>query len=174
MARIICEGQLIVLRQALNRRHQLLDAAEVARPRRPESGGETGGPGEPGPRWRSPWFRHRRAGGGHSMSGISREATGKAFWQAAGTLLGELRARRGWTRPELAERAGLSADLVTIYETDPERYPELEAWWRMTTAIGVDLGTFLRHVENRAGVRLLHDVRLPQAATGTQRGATGM
>ncbi len=108
------------------------------------------------------------------MSGMSREATRKNFWQAAGTLLGELRTRRGWTRPELAERAGLSADLVTIYETDPERYPELEAWWRMTTAIGVDLGTFLRHVETRAGVRLLHDVRLPQAATGPQRGATGM
>ena len=108
------------------------------------------------------------------MSGISREATRKTFWQAAGTLLGELRTRRGWTRPELAERAGLSTDLVTIYETDPERYPELEAWWRMTTAIGVDLGTFLRHVENRAGVRLLHDVRLPQAAAGPQRGATGM
>ena len=108
------------------------------------------------------------------MSGMSREATRKTFWQAAGTLLGELRTRRGWTRPELAERAGLSADLVTIYETDPERYPELEAWWRMTTAIGVDLGTFLRHVETRAGVRLLHDVRLPQSATGAPRGATGM
>ena len=107
------------------------------------------------------------------MSGISREATRKTFWQAAGTLLGELRTRRGWTRPELAERAGLSADLVAIYETDPERYPELEAWWRLTTAIGVDLGTFLRHVETRAGVRLLHDVRLPQAATGMQRGVTG-
>ena len=108
------------------------------------------------------------------MSGISREATRKTFWQAAGTLLGELRTRRGWTRPELAERAGLSADLVSIYETDPERYPELEAWWRLTTAIGVDLGTFLRHVETRAGVRLLHDVRLPQTAVGAQRGTTGM
>lgn len=108
------------------------------------------------------------------MSGISREATRKTFWQAAGALLGELRTRRGWTRPELAERAGLSADLVSIYETDPERYPELEAWWRLTTAIGVDLGTFLRHVETRAGVRLLHDVRLPQTAVGAQRGATGV
>ena len=107
------------------------------------------------------------------MSGMSREATRKNFWQAAGTLLGELRTRRGWTRPELAERAGLSADLVTIYETDPERYPELEAWWRLTTALGVDLGGFLRTVETRSGVRLLHDVRLPQGGGALVRGSVG-
>ena len=110
------------------------------------------------------------------MSGMSPEATRKAFWQAAGVLLGELRTRRGWTRPELAERAGLSAGLVSIYESDPERYPELEAWWRLSAAIGVELGTFLRHVETRAGVRLLHDVRLPQAgaaAATPARGQTG-
>ena len=97
----------------------------------------------------------------------------KPFWQAAGTLLGELRTRRGWTRPELAARAGLSAELVTVYETDPDRYPELEAWWRLTTALGVDLGTFLRHVETRSGVRLLHDVRLPQATGGQAHGRPG-
>ena len=93
----------------------------------------------------------------------------KPFWQAAGTLLGELRTRRGWTRPELAARAGLSPELVTVYETDPDRFPQVEAWWRLTTALGVDLGTFLRHVETRSGVRLLHDVRLPQAG-GQPRG----
>ena len=92
----------------------------------------------------------------------------KPFWQAAGTLLGELRTRRGWTRPELAARAGLSAELITVYETDPDRFPQVEAWWRLTTALGVDLGTFLRHVETRSGVRLLHDVRLPQTAAGGQ------
>ena len=97
----------------------------------------------------------------------------KPFWQAAGALLEELRTRRGWTRPELAARAGLSADLVTVYETDPDRYPELEAWWRLTTALGVDLGTFLRHVETRSGVRLLHDVRLPQATGRTSHGQPG-
>ena len=97
----------------------------------------------------------------------------KPFWQAAGTLLGELRTRRGWTRPELAARAGLTAELVTVYETDPERYPQLEAWWRLTTALGVDLGTFLRHVETRSGVRLLHDVRLPQTAAGRPQGQPG-
>src|SRR5215210_4547664 len=97
----------------------------------------------------------------------------KPFWQAAGTLLGELRTRRGWTRPELAARAGLSTDLVTVYETDPDRFPQVEAWWRLTTALGVDLGTFLRHVETRSGVRLLHDVRLPQAAGGQPHGRPG-
>jgi transcriptional regulator with XRE-family HTH domain len=96
----------------------------------------------------------------------------KPFWQAAGTLLGELRTRRGWTRPELAARAGVSTDLVTVYETDPDRFPQVEAWWRLTTALGVDLGTFLRHVETRSGVRLLHDVRLPQAG-GQSRGPAG-
>ncbi len=97
----------------------------------------------------------------------------KPFWQAAGALLGELRTRRGWTRPELAARAGLSPELVTVYETDPDRYPELEAWWRLTTALGVDLGTFLRHVETRSGVRLVDDVRLPQAASGRPQGRPG-
>ena len=111
-----------------------------------------------------------RARGEGTMSGRSREATRKTFWQAAGALLGELRTRRGWTGPDLADRAGLSAALVTVYETDPERYPELEAWWRLTSALGVDLGTFLRHVESRAGVRLLHDVRLPLGAGERGRG----
>ena len=95
----------------------------------------------------------------------------KTFWQAAGTLLGELRTRRAWTPAELAQRAGLTVDLVTIYETDPERYPGLEAWWRLTTALGVDLGTFLRTVETRSGVRLLHDVRLPQGGAALARGS---
>ena len=97
----------------------------------------------------------------------------KPFWQAAGALLEELRTRRGWPRAELATRAGLSPELVTVYETDPDRFPELEAWWRLTTALGVDLGTFLRHVETRSGVRLLNDVRLPQAAGGQPQGRPG-
>ena len=97
----------------------------------------------------------------------------KPFWQAAGALLEELRTRRGWTRAELATRAGLSPELVTVYETDPDRFPELEAWWRLTTSLGVDLGTFLRHVETRSGVRLLDDVRLPQSAGGQPRGQAG-
>ena len=97
----------------------------------------------------------------------------KPFWQAAGTLLGELRTRRGWTRTELAARAGLSPELVAVYEADPERYPQLEAWWRLTTALGVDLGTFLRHVETRSGVRLLQDVRLPRADGGPPRDQPG-
>src|SRR5215213_1117651 len=97
----------------------------------------------------------------------------KPFWQAAGTLLGELRTHRGCTRPKLAARAGLTPDLVAVYETDPERYPELEAWWRLTTALGVDLGTFLRHVETRSGVRLLADVRLPQAGGRQPHGQPG-
>ena len=97
----------------------------------------------------------------------------KSFWQAAGALLGELRAQRAWTAAELARRAGLSAELIEVYETDPERYPELEAWWRLTTALGIDLGTFLRTVETRSGVRLLHDVRLPQGGAGLVRGPVG-
>ena len=40
----------------------------------------------------------------------------------------------------------------------PERYPELEAWWRLTTALGVDLVAFLRQVEKHAGATVLMDV----------------
>jgi transcriptional regulator with XRE-family HTH domain len=100
------------------------------------------------------------------MSSASRGAIRKQFWQAAGTLLGQLRAHHGWTEGELAERAGLSVDLVASYERDPERYPGLEAWWRLTTALGVGLEVFLQQVEKRVSVRLLHDVRPPAAATG--------
>jgi transcriptional regulator with XRE-family HTH domain len=97
----------------------------------------------------------------------------KSFWLAAGVLLGELRAQRGWTAAELAQRAGLSAELIGAYETEPDRYPDLEAWWRLTTALGVDLGIFLRTVETRSGVRLLHDVRLPHGGAGLVRGSAG-
>ena len=107
------------------------------------------------------------------MSSSSRESTRKTYWQAAGVLLSQLRARYGWTESELAERAGLSTELVRIYERDPERFPDLEAWWRLTTALGVGLETFLRHVEGRAGVRLLHDVRLPQSGGARTRGQAG-
>lgn len=81
-----------------------------------------------------------------------------AFWKTAGLLLRALRERQGWTEAEFAARAGVSVDLVRTYELTPERFPALEAWWRMTTALGVDLLAFLRQVEQRAGTTLLLDV----------------
>ena len=80
------------------------------------------------------------------------------FWKTAGQLLTALRERRDFNQGELARRAGVPIDMVIAYEQMPERYPELEAWWRLTTALGVDLVAFLRQVEKHAGATILMDV----------------
>ena len=95
-----------------------------------------------------------------------RELARSAFWKTAGQLLQLLRERHGWSYQELADRAEVTADLVVAYELARVRFPELEACWRITTALGVDLSTFLREVEKRAGVTLIAGVR--PFARGTQ------
>jgi transcriptional regulator with XRE-family HTH domain len=70
-----------------------------------------------------------------------------------------LRERHGWSYQELADRAGVTADLVVAYELARVRFPELEACWRLTTTLGVDLATFLREAEKRAGVSLIAGLR---------------
>lgn len=95
-----------------------------------------------------------------------RELARSAFWKTAGQLIQLLRERHGWSQQELADRAEVTADLVVAYELARERFPELEACWRITTALGVDLPAFLREVEKRAGVTLLAGVR--PFARGTQ------
>lgn len=99
------------------------------------------------------------------MSGTPHGRARTAFWKTAGLLLRALRERQGWSEAEFAARAGVSVDLVRSYELTPERFPAVEAWWRMTTALGVDLVAFLRQVEQRAGTTLLLDVRPPVAPT---------
>src|SRR5688500_11237150 len=92
-------------------------------------------------------------------SGQSRELVRAAFWKEAGLLLRQARERHGWSHAEAAERAGLTEGLIVAYELNRVRYPELEACWRLTAALGVALPTFLAAVERRAGVSLLGGVR---------------
>jgi transcriptional regulator with XRE-family HTH domain len=92
-------------------------------------------------------------------SGQSRELVRAAFWKEAGQLLQQARERHGWSHTEAAERAGVTEDLVLAYELARVRYPELEACWRITAALGVTLPIFLAAVERRAGVSLLSGVR---------------
>ena len=99
-------------------------------------------------------------------SGQPQELTRSAFWKIAGQLLKLLRERHGWSYHELADRAGVTADLVVAYELARVRFPELEACWRITAALGLDLPTFLREVEKRAGVTLITGIR--PFARGTQ------
>src|SRR5262245_36262042 len=80
-------------------------------------------------------------------SGQPREIARSAFWREAGLLLRLLRERQGWGYPELAERAGVTSDLVVAYELARERYPEVEACMRLTAALGVTLAAFLREAE---------------------------
>lgn len=88
-----------------------------------------------------------------------RELARSAFWKTAGQLIQLLRERQGWSYQELADRAEITADLVVAYELARLRFPELEACWRISTALGVDLPTFLQEVEQRAGVTLIAGVR---------------
>jgi hypothetical protein len=52
-------------------------------------------------------------------------------------------------------------ELVAGYEQARAREPGLEVCWRLTTALGISLETFLQLAEREAGLRLLQDVRLP-------------
>ena len=100
-------------------------------------------------------------------SAQTQELTRSAFWKAAGQLLRMLRERHGWSYHELATRAGVTADLVVAYELARVRYPELEACWRITTALGVDLPAFLRQAEQQSGTTLLAGVQHPNFTAPT-------
>ena len=99
--------------------------------------------------------------------GLSPEFRRTTVWQHAGRLLRALRERRGFSVQELARRAGVSPELVTVYEAGRERYPGFEACWRLSTALGADLLAFLKQAQEQAGVSLLSDVANPQAKAAT-------
>ena len=92
------------------------------------------------------------------MSGNQSELARNAVWKKAGELLQAIRQRRQFSPSQLAERAGVSADLILSYEQGRERFPEVEAMWRITTALGIDLLQFLRHAESQSGATLLGGV----------------
>ncbi len=82
------------------------------------------------------------------------EAARLAVWQAAGELLRAIRLKRGYSRQQLAARAGVSVDLIAAYESGRERFPGIEAWWRLTTALGVGLLTLLKQAELQSAATL--------------------
>jgi transcriptional regulator with XRE-family HTH domain len=101
------------------------------------------------------------------MSNQPRELIRTAYWKKAGQLLRLLRERNGWSYFELAERAGVTADLVVAYEQARVRFPEVEACWRLTKALGVSLATFLDQAEKQSGASLVHDVKLATFTAAT-------
>lgn len=73
-------------------------------------------------------------------------------FEALRLRLSTLRAQRGWTYDELAERSGVSrATLVTIETgasrsrrpTSPSSRGSLESWWRIARALDVPLAELL-------------------------------
>ncbi|HSL84262.1 MAG TPA: helix-turn-helix transcriptional regulator [Thermoanaerobaculia bacterium] len=66
-----------------------------------------------------------------------------------GPALRELRAERGWTQVELAERAGVSKSMLSLYERGKQR-PHLDTLGKLVNALGVSLGQLAARLERRA------------------------
>ncbi len=101
------------------------------------------------------------------MSGSSQELNRNAVWRQVGRLLTIVRERRGFSRAELARRAGVSADLLAAYEIGQERFPGLEALLRLSTALDVNLLEVVRRAERQVGVSMLEGVIPPDVAMET-------
>lgn len=103
------------------------------------------------------------------MSTNPPEIARTAVWKHAGLLLHQLRDRHGFSAAQLAARAGVSADLIAAYEAGRERFPEVEAMWRLTTALNVNFLAFLSEAEKRAGASLRGGVTPLSAPLATPR-----
>ena len=103
------------------------------------------------------------------MSGNPQERARNAVWWQVGRLLVMLRERRGYSQVELAQRAGVSVDLLAAYEVGRERFPDLEALLRLSAALGVNLLDLVRQSERQAGVSLLDGVIPPNVSMETSR-----
>ena len=101
------------------------------------------------------------------MSGSSQELNRNAVWRQVGRLLTIVRERRGFSRAELARRAGVSADLLAAYEIGQERFPGLEALLRLSTVLDVNLLEVVRRAERQVGVSMLEGVIPPDVAMET-------
>lgn len=73
-------------------------------------------------------------------------------FEALRGCLSKLRAERGWTYDELAERSGVSRATLVAMETatprnrrpkKPASRGSLESWWRLSKAFEVPLGELL-------------------------------
>lgn len=87
-----------------------------------------------------------------------RELCRAGVWRTAGWFLRERREAEGWSQEELAQRAGIPAELVSAFERGTEHRPALEDWWRVTRALHVELVYFLRQAEQYTGISLLEGV----------------
>lgn len=64
-------------------------------------------------------------------------------FEALRVELSKLRATRGWTYDELAERSGVTRRTLIAIETGTT-HGRLESWFRIAQAFGVDLGDLLK------------------------------
>ena len=101
------------------------------------------------------------------MSGSPQELNRNAVWRQVGRLLTIVRERRGFSRAELARRAGVSADLLAADEIGQERFPGLEALLRLSAALDVNLLDLVRRAERQVGVSMLEGVIPPDVAMET-------
>lgn len=65
-----------------------------------------------------------------------------------GAVLRDLRTDRRLTQVELAERAGVSKSMLSLYERDKQR-PHLDTLGRLLDALGVSLGQLAARLERR-------------------------
>ena len=107
------------------------------------------------------------AGEGGAVSGSPQELNRNAVWRQVGRLLTIVRERRGFSRAELARRAGVSADLLAAYEIGQERFPGLEALLRLSSALDVNPLEVVRRAERQVGVSMLEGVIPPDVAMET-------
>jgi transcriptional regulator with XRE-family HTH domain len=66
-----------------------------------------------------------------------------------GPALRDLRIERGWAQVQLAERAGVSKSMLSLYERDKQR-PYLDTLGKLLDAFGVSLGQLAAGLERRA------------------------
>jgi DNA-binding transcriptional regulator YiaG len=65
------------------------------------------------------------------------EAARLAVWRLTGELLRAIRLKRGYSRQQLAARAGVSVDLIAAYASGRERFPTHRtraATWRSSSS----------------------------------------
>ena len=70
--------------------------------------------------------------------------------RAFGRRLRELRRSHGWAQDELAERSGVTADVLRGIELG-ERTVRLDAIWRLADALGCQPGDLLHRDDRAAG-----------------------
>ena len=74
--------------------------------------------------------------------------SGPSSLDGLGRVLRDLRIERGLTQVELAQRAGVSKSMLSLYEGEKRR-PQLDTLGRLLDALGVRLGELAARLEDR-------------------------